>query len=839
MKVVGVYVRFFRSFNYDYEYKARRDSKPALWEDPEPWYPFVNVSLDSDITAVVGANEAGKSQLLTAVKAGITGSPIERADFCRYSDEYSVQKNMLRYPEFGIEISLGGAVDALSGILNSIDHAQPFTLYRPGRAAPFIVQNGARHDIDAATVAILNDALPEIFILETDLAIPDSVSIKELVDGRYDRLDNRTDRAKFFDLFDSSTESDDEPSWLKKIQPFIKPKSPRELELDARRRKEFELARKLLVDAAQIDPDAFIELQTAIRSGKEGQVESIIGAMNTAIRENLNVQRWWSQDQAFELVVEAREYEIAFTILDRTRRKYSFEERSQGLRFFLSYFVQLTAHRLTKKKPDVLLLDEPDAYLSSIGQQDLLRVLTDYTNPEDGGVGGQVVYVTHSPFLIDKNHPHRIRVLDKGAKDEGTRVVKDAANNRYEPLRSSLGAYVAETAFIGGRNLFVEGAADQILIAGTAASIARVDGISFSTLDLNEVTVVACGGADAVPYMAYLARGRDSIKPPCVALLDGDDSGKRAEKVLKRGEARQKRVLRDEFIVRLDLWFAGSGLEPDPGVIVKEIEDLIPLSIAHRAALNHLSRFRQLEQKDLTAFELTSLRGSLEACGGSVWQCVEAAYGTAFEGEHIEKAGFAREVIAALSLSDDAGGIDVLKTRFSDLFGHLSRLLDDAASEEERNRTTDRFRRAISNFEANYPRGISKNGARRLLRELKSAIDASDLSDEIVPRLLAIERDYGVQDPVHPTIADFEGFKDSISSLAIAERISYQDDARKDPAGELIRSEELDGAAVEPEADVVGPEPLVGEPEPAVGEPAPTVVNPETAADEPRTPVVE
>ena len=143
----------------------------------------------------------------------------------------------------------------------------------------------------------------------------------------------------------------------------------------------------LLVDAAKIDPQAFVELKEALASGREGQVEALVGAMNSAVRENLNVQRWWTQDREFDLVLEAREHELAFTIRDRTGATYSFGERSQGLRYFLSYFVQLAAHRLTQTRPDVLLLDEPDAFLSSIGQQDLLRVLRDYALPEDGSPG--------------------------------------------------------------------------------------------------------------------------------------------------------------------------------------------------------------------------------------------------------------------------------------------------------------------------------------------------------------------------------------------------------------------------------------------------------------------
>ena len=161
----------------------------------------------------------------------------------------------------------------------------------------------------------------------------------------------------------------------------------------------------------------------------------------------------------------------------------------------------------------------------------------------------QVVYVTHSPFLIDKNHGERIRVLEKGDGEEGTRVVSNAARNHYEPLRSAFGAFVAETTFIGNCNLMLEGQADQVLLAGIS-SLARRLGSTGETLDLNTLSLVPSGGAEHIPYMVYLATGRDVDTPAVTVLLDSDAEGDGIAEELKRGY-RDRRLIDDEFVIQI------------------------------------------------------------------------------------------------------------------------------------------------------------------------------------------------------------------------------------------------------------------------------------------------
>ena len=202
------------------------------------------------------------------------------------------------------------------------------------------------------------------------------------------------------------------------------------------RAEEISLARDLICKIAKVDQNALMELYESIRDGKDGHVAGLISSINNRLDAALNFPNWWVQDKQFRLIVAAREVDLAFTILDRTGTEYSFSERSQGLKYFLSYYVQYLSHNPLESVNEILTMDEPDAFLSSQAQQDLLKIFEAFADPrETESRPIQVVYVTHSPFLVDKNHSERIRVLEKGVSEEGTRVVRDAAKNHYEPLR--------------------------------------------------------------------------------------------------------------------------------------------------------------------------------------------------------------------------------------------------------------------------------------------------------------------------------------------------------------------------------------------------------------------
>lgn len=74
MKVRDLHVRLFKAFNYDFVRLHDSTKTQRPWDTYQGVdYPFVTIPLDQEITCIVGANESGKSQVLSALWYAIAG----------------------------------------------------------------------------------------------------------------------------------------------------------------------------------------------------------------------------------------------------------------------------------------------------------------------------------------------------------------------------------------------------------------------------------------------------------------------------------------------------------------------------------------------------------------------------------------------------------------------------------------------------------------------------------------------------------------------------------------------------------------------------------------------
>lgn len=776
MRLDRVYVRFYKSFNYDFERRAKTGASRRDWElTDEGWFPYVRLDLEPDITAIVGANEAGKTHLLDAIRALLTGRGIERQDFCRYSTLYSVTDGQMRLPDFGGRFVVQLGDEELLGSLGFPSTAERLWFFRPGGTGqePFVLdaEDGPARVLDAAQLAAVEAALPVPFDIDTGTGLPDAVDLKPLA-GIASRVPGRAVRDELLSALDAGRAG---PTELTALVPRLLEilSTPRPAETKAQA-----LGRKLLRDISGIGEQAFADLVDAMKKGREGEVAALLQRMNESIATHLNPQRWWSQDRDFELRLGPREHELVLTIRDRTGTDYSFSERSRGLQFFLGYLVELQAHQPGPRQ-EILLMDEPDAYLSNAGQQDLLRVLEHYARPDDGSRHDQVVYVTHSPFLINRNAGDRLRVLDKGRSEEGTRVVRDASQNTYEPLRSSLGSYVAETAFIGGSNLFVEGMADQVLLAGMSRHLRGVGAPPSELLDLNEVTVVVGGGASSLPYLLYLARGRDEIKPPCVVLLDGDPAGDEAVKKIRRGEANGKPLLDQRYVLRVPDLDGLGGLQAAEGVAVAELEDLLPPAVAAAAARAYAAKFLGLAADGVAVLTADVVAAAVAAAPGSLWDALDGAFADTF-GATLDKVGFAREVVALAPFLGPGiadGDRAALEGNFRLVLADVAAALATATSAEQESQRRRRLKRIVGRFVDTYRSGVTRDKANVALREIESVLGDTHEDDIVRNHVSDMRRDHDLSsDPLGPVVRH-QDLLDAFAALPEQVRLHHQEAA--------------------------------------------------------------
>ena len=145
----------------------------------------------------------------------------------------------------------------------------------------------------------------------------------------------------------------------------------------------------------------------------------------------------------------------------RHRVSVPFDERSRGFVWFFSFLAYFSKLEEDEKQPLILLLDEPGLSLHAMAQRDLLRFIEERLAPDH-----QVIYTTHSPFMVDPQRFNRVRtvvddqITGTTVSDEVLRTDKESAF----PLHAALGVELTQTLFVGPEVLFVEGPSDVIYL---------------------------------------------------------------------------------------------------------------------------------------------------------------------------------------------------------------------------------------------------------------------------------------------------------------------------------------------------------------------------------------
>ena len=189
--------------------------------------------------------------------------------------------------------------------------------------------------------------------------------------------------------------------------------------------------------------------------------------------------------------------------------------RSRGFVWFFSF---LAWYSKVRRENDnlILLLDEPGLSLHAKAQGDLLGYFDAELAPHH-----QVLYTTHSPFMVDPSKFNRVRIvqdlsIEKDSEtlrpdQEGTKVTTDvleATEDSLFPLQAALGWEIHQTLFIGPNCLVVEGVSDLLYIRAISELLQSRGRESLSA----DWTVTPVGGFDKVSTFVALIGAQSGIR---------------------------------------------------------------------------------------------------------------------------------------------------------------------------------------------------------------------------------------------------------------------------------------------------------------------------------------
>ena len=226
-----------------------------------------------------------------------------------------------------------------------------------------------------------------------------------------------------------------------------------------------------------------------------GRTETLIARLEAAENQlTRRVLKYWSQNQHLRMKFDIRPAQpedgpgmnTGTNIWGRVQdTKHMVTTplgtRSRGFVWFFSFLAWYSKLR-KEGVPLILLLDEPGLSLHAKAQGDLLHYFEEELKPHH-----QLVYTTHSPFMVEPTRFDRVRIVqdlsieahsdDLPEQQQGTKVFTDvleATSDSLFPLQGALGYEINQTLFVGPNSLVVEGVSDLLYIQTMSAQTRRI-----------------------------------------------------------------------------------------------------------------------------------------------------------------------------------------------------------------------------------------------------------------------------------------------------------------------------------------------------------------------------
>ena len=227
------------------------------------------------------------------------------------------------------------------------------------------------------------------------------------------------------------------------------------------------------------------------------------------------------KDEASRLEIKADQQYLKVVVGDDLGVEVELDQRSEGYQWLVSFFVVFFAEAADEYDNAVLLLDEPGLSLHGLKQREFRATVARLAQ------ANQLLYTTHSPFMVGPDELDRVRVVEMTDRATGTKVhttVTASDSASLLPLQEALGYDLAQSLFSQQRNLILEGLTDYWYIEATAALLKAAGETGLS----DRISLVPADAAGKVVYFATILHA-NNLK--VAALLDSDAAGEQAASV--------------------------------------------------------------------------------------------------------------------------------------------------------------------------------------------------------------------------------------------------------------------------------------------------------------------
>lgn len=261
---------------------------------------------------------------------------------------------------------------------------------------------------------------------------------------------------------------------------------------------------------------------------KKKEREILLSSASSSFTKSFN--EWWKQgNYTFEFQADGNFFRIWVSDAVRPER-IELESRSTGLQWFFSFYLVFLVESELHHQNAILLLDEPGVTLHPLAQKDLFLFF------ENLAENNQIMYTTHSPFMVDSNHLERVRsvYIDASGKTVVSPDLRasERLNGKNQPqsiypAHAALGLSVSDTLLVNCNPVLVEGESDQVYLSALKSLLISKGKIA----PLKELVFIPTGGVKGIKATAAILSGVNEVRPPVI--VDGDKPGSKVAAELK------------------------------------------------------------------------------------------------------------------------------------------------------------------------------------------------------------------------------------------------------------------------------------------------------------------